>query len=653
MKVINKSLLLLLFCASSFFSYSQEMLVDLTSNQQLGAWEEAARRHANAGRAVGDTLSLPFFDDFSEPFSRLHHPHDLYPSLDRWIGNTVYVNNHMAINPLSQGVATFDGLDENGLAYGFGFTTPTLSDSLTSKPIDLSTATDSVYLSFYYQAQGLGNAPEEDDLLALEFKDSAETWFRIWDTQGYILEDYLFNRVMIPVTGGQYLHSGFQFRFLNYASRAGNVDHWHVDYIELDESRSYADTLVNDLAFVSQTSVDFEGNTVSQTSSIIKEYNSMPWTHFKDNPAAYMGDTSYLTISNNTYQEYSGDHTLRIYDINGTLLHISDTASPVVRPHVVCGSEINNCDDNDPGSPVQDNFGTILDYELPTSPELSPDSSFFLVVHQIENLVDDVATNDKIATRQEFFNYYAYDDGTAEVAYGLGNLENEGKVGVRYDIKKADSLQAIQIYLNPVDQDLTEEPVKLMIWSGPSEPDGIIYESPEFITLSYSEGQNYFYNYELEDAIWIEPGIIWVGWTQQAATGVKFSVGFDRRTNVAQKVFYNLGSSWNQSSIPGAVMIRPTFGRPYNWVSGVEETSTEGVTIYPNPSTGMLYLKESFRGQLKDATVRILDLSGRMAYNQGGYTESMDVSHLTAGTYLVQIDTKLGATHTQRVVIQP
>ncbi|MFT4594622.1 MAG: hypothetical protein ACI85G_000536 [Psychroserpens sp.] len=648
MKLVSKGLLLTFFCLSAIKGFSQEMLFDLTSNPRLGAWEEAERHYQNSSRAVGDTLHLPFFDDFSEPFSRVNNPFDLYPSLDRWMGRTVYVNNHMAINPISQGVATFDGLDENGKAYGFGFALPSLSDSLTSKPINLFGAADSVYLSFFYQAQGMGDAPEADDILVLEFKDTSEAWVRVWEAEGYILEDFLFNREMIPVFGEEYLFSGFQFRFINYSSRSGSIDHWHLDYIELDENRFENDTTISDVSFMSQTSVDYQGNRISQSSSIIKEYNSMPWTHFITDIPAFMADSSLIALRNNKTIDFTADHSIEIRDFNGVFLYSTDTAGTVVQPNVICGNEINNC----PSMGV-DNLQTIVDFDLPTGPTLSVDSTYFQVIHQMNNLGDDIPVNNRNVTKQEFYNYYAYDDGTAEVAYGLGNLETPGFVAVRYEIKKEDDLQAIQIYLNPVGEDVTTLPVKLMVWDGPDEPTDVLYESPEFITLSYSDGINYFYNYPLENDLTVGETILWIGWRQEEATGVKFSVGFDKRTDNSDKVFYNLGTTWNQSSIPGSVMIRPVFGQPFDWVSGVDENKIQSLSVYPNPANGNLRIQEKYSGQFSNSQISIFDLTGREVFSQTGYSKALDVSQLIAGIYLLQVQIESGEKLTERVVIQP
>ena len=57
-----------------------------------------------------DTLSLPFFDDFSAEYS-------IYPNCALWQDNHAFVNFDMASNPPSIGVATLDGLSHDGSPY--------------------------------------------------------------------------------------------------------------------------------------------------------------------------------------------------------------------------------------------------------------------------------------------------------------------------------------------------------------------------------------------------------------------------------------------------------------------------------------------------------------------------------------------------------
>jgi hypothetical protein len=93
--------------------------------------------------AEGDTLQLPFFDDFAAYTGK--------PSANYWQPEGgVYINNQFGINPPSLNVATFEGIDAAGLPYStitsYGYT-----DVLTSKPINLAglnPATAALYLSF-------------------------------------------------------------------------------------------------------------------------------------------------------------------------------------------------------------------------------------------------------------------------------------------------------------------------------------------------------------------------------------------------------------------------------------------------------------------------------------------------------------------------
>ncbi|MBI1286890.1 MAG: T9SS type A sorting domain-containing protein [Flavobacteriales bacterium] len=637
----------------AFGAQAQEKLYDLNSNPLLyEAWQKVSRQHSVGARAAGDTLDLPFFDDFSEPFSRLRTAADLYPNPDLWIGNTVYINNHMAINPISQGVATFDGLDEQGRAYGFGISQSYQSDSLRSKPINLQGATDTVFLSFFYQAQGLGNAPESEDYLILDFKDTSGAWVQVWQHAGYILEDNKFRRVMLPIMGEEYLYNGFQFRFKNFASRAGSVDHWHIDYIELDEGRTSADTLIKDLAFLGQTSWD--NDTIgfqSATASILKEFNSMPWNHYKyidslGDALSLMGDTNFFMIRNNADTVLRADYKFNIFNPGGTKVFDDTLSSPLVDPWVVCGNQRNTCNLN-----INSNFTYWTDnWSFPTDNELTWDSTYFVVKHLMENLEDDYHPNDTSVFKQEFYNYYAYDDGTAELGYGLGELENEGKVAVKYNIKRPESvLRGIQIYLNPVQYDLSNEPVKLVVWSGNEEPGDTMWTSQE-LNLHYTDQVNYFYHYMLDRELIVSDNI-WIGWTQQPATDQKFSIGFDLRADHSDKVYYNLGDYWAQSSIAGSVMIRPVFGQPYTWTGTDEMPEVVSLNVFPNPTTGEVRLQGLNPTQAKNATIQVFDLAGRRVLSQRGYLGSIDMSGLHAGTYLLNILAD-GRSFTKRVVRQ-
>ncbi|GIS08032.1 MAG: hypothetical protein CM15mP112_01440 [Flavobacteriales bacterium] len=84
-------------------------------------------------------------------------------------------------------VATFDGLDSNGFAYSINISNPEgYADTLMSLEIKMNNI-DSAYFLFYYQPQGLGDAPEVSDSLILEFKNNNNIWKKVWSKQGQVI----------------------------------------------------------------------------------------------------------------------------------------------------------------------------------------------------------------------------------------------------------------------------------------------------------------------------------------------------------------------------------------------------------------------------------------------------------------------------------
>lgn len=651
----NKLLHLFVLMVAAVGGQAQEQLFDLNVNHRLSDYEKYTRSEAYvSSRATGDTLDLPFFDDFSEPFTRLRNLGDDYPNPDRWIGNKVYINNHYAINPISQGVATFDGLDEKGQAYGFGFSLPSAADTLKSKPLNLGglPADSTVWMSFYYQPQGLGNAPEEEDLLVLQFKDTADNWETVWEAEGENLEVFDFQRAMVAVADSSHMFDGFQFQFVNYASRSGSVDHWHLDYIELDGGRSVNDTIVDDVSPLSHTAfLTREFISRNTSNSLLQTYRTMPWEHYKQDSLGLMGDSVYTAVRNNTLDSIQTNFSFQLLDHNGVQRYDVLSSNTQIYPGFVCDNVIRGSCNEGPNS--TNNFRNDIDgliTSYPTDTQLSQDSTFFQLRFSLD--VDDgYQPNNVLVEKQEFYNYYAYDDGTAEAAYGLGELENVGRVAVKYEIKKDDILRSIQLYLNPVEFDLSQEPVQLAVWTGGEEPGDTLWTSPTLF-LNYTDHVNYFYHYFLDREIQVNANsTIFIGWIQQPATNLKFSVGFDKRTDNSDKVFFNLGTIWNQSSIPGSVMIRPVFGEAYNWVGVQDEPEVAKLNVYPNPSNGTVFIQEQFAGQLADALIRVFDLSGRSVHKQIGLRGALQLSDLNKGVYLLRVDAD-NASFTNRLVLQ-
>lgn len=194
----------------------------------------------------------------------------------------------MGRNVISRGVATFDALNEKGGPYDSVTATSLLyADSLTALPFDLSIYQpgDSLYLSFFYQPQGNGFAPEVQDSLMLYLKKPTNIWTKVWSMDGKLFQP--FTQVMIAVTDSDYFHVDFQFRFVNKASINVNDDVWNVDYIRFSANRNINDTAIRDVA------------TTVQPTNILNDYTSLPYRHFAADMSSELAMQHSFTAQNN------------------------------------------------------------------------------------------------------------------------------------------------------------------------------------------------------------------------------------------------------------------------------------------------------------------------------------------------------------------
>lgn len=127
----------------------QDIVIGLTSNPVL---KNISSRSAKSFSA--ETLTLPFFDDFSGS--------DVYPDPGKWSDDNVFINNTYSRDQITTGIATFDALDRTGRLYEAASPSTFRADVLTSQPVDLDfTPSDNIWLSFYYQPGGIGDIPEK------------------------------------------------------------------------------------------------------------------------------------------------------------------------------------------------------------------------------------------------------------------------------------------------------------------------------------------------------------------------------------------------------------------------------------------------------------------------------------------------------------
>jgi hypothetical protein len=567
--------------------------------------------------SIADTISLGSKGIF-EDFSYLSP----YPDSSIWLDSAVFVNRGYAISPPSIGVATFDGLDATGYPYNF-FAPPNISapaDTLTSKPIDLNyPAVDSIYLSFYCQPQGIGNDPQQVDSLVLEFKspDTASSWRHIWASEGYALTDSVWRHIMIPIVDASFLKKGFQFRFRNYATTNGNYDQWNIDDVYLNRIRTINDTVLPDISWV------YNG------SSLLKDYTAMPWRQYT--PSELITSVTNL-IRNN-------DSVLRNVTYNYETKNV--TTSTVL--DLFNGtSNINPFTLNKIYTDCDFNLGCISSAAIATStfPASLSGSTTLQIQHYFSSgLLGDVSPrNDTLTVVNEFSNYFAYDDGTAETAVGINRLN--ARLAQQFTLKVSDSLSAVDIYFNPLETNAELYAFYLNVWSDVGGKPGIIpiYTATKALSPEYPRaGQNVFTRYYLEDPIFLQAGTYYIGFTQK--TDKLLNVGLDKNNNTQNRIYFNVISNWEISTIKGSLMMRPITGYVDD-PTGMEKYANEvhETVVFPNPVSDKLQLKTTE----DNTSYVIMDVFGS-AVLQGIYTPSsyIDVSMLSSGIYFISTPTSV------------
>jgi hypothetical protein len=634
---------ILIFITLSLPVGAQEFLRPLDHNPQK---TESNFQFKNS---FSGSLTLPFFEDFSNqgPF----------PDQRLWSDRYVFVNSSFAIHPKTNGVATFDAIDQYGKIYKAAEETSYSfpADFLTSQPIRLDSVfsptpkalvpSDSIFLTFYYQPQGTGSAPRQKDSLVVEFLHTPghyapdpennnasvwieDRWVSIWRAEGESFASFEkqhgnFKRVAIPITNTTYLRSDFKFRFRNYASfpltksndnYGGNISIWNIDYITLDHGRKAKDSYYADIAFA------------APAQSLLKDYQAVPWSHYIAKPQLYNKSRLNVLITNLDNTIYNYQYRWFVLDEKNNNVRNYSGGTWNIAPYSTSGYQTYEIHANPEIPP------------LPFGNNLSPATSReFRIYHAIEErgTSDTKSRNDTTMFRQIFDNYFAYDDGVPENGYGLSGFNAKG--AVRFVLGKKDNLDAVQFYFNPTLNNRNNKTFRIKIWKN-LHPEQVIYESP-VLSVEHGPWRNQYVSYPLSQAIEVSD-TIYVGWQQLSNDFLH--IGFDASGNASSHIFYNVDGNWQQTIYNGALMIRPVFG-PQN-ITTVQTPAlpdNNKLNIFPNPVRHNILNIESTESFLHGSQIIIIDISGKIvARYQPQHT--LDVSSLKNGIYFLQIRNEEG-----------
>ena len=528
----------------------------------------------NGREQAAAPLTLPFWDDFSY-YSKKRPVEFLWETY-----TSVSINDGMAVNPVSLKVATFDGYDANGKPYksGADILVKGFGDELVSRPIDLTLVPNekkgTVYLSFYYQAQGNGEVPDSGDRLVVSF-NGLQGWEDVETVDVINASNFTFKSIYVDP---KFFHSGFQFRIRNFGRLSGPYDTWNVDYVYLNMDRSATDSSTPDRAIA------------KPLTSLLKDYWAIPYKHFiKDSVANFnppvFGLYNFKEGNNQPLNYFSYD-TIISYKNNSTMntAHALDSFKSILP------------------SLVGLNFRTLPISKLPlaryfdkkadsvtiklkiglTSRDNDPTRDYTANYSPV-----DFRNNDTIRSTYTLSSFYAYDDGEAE--YGAGVNQAGAELAYQFNMKttEADVLRKIDIYF-PDFGDQSSQVFELRIWKTLSDATPIVlYRQTVPVKRS---AKNKFISYTLDPAQPVSvQGTFYVGWKQN--TTARMDVGFDANTDSGDRIFYNTSGTWAKNTdLKGSLMIRPVFGKGTTNVVTEVTKESKSIEVYPNPSQGVFYV---------------------------------------------------------------
>lgn len=602
-------------------------------------------KYANLPQAeslIPDSIDLPFVDDFSYPGP--------YPDPNLWLDNKVFINTTMGFSPPSVGFATFDGINYNGKPYGqageYG-----IGDYLTSNYINLRTftnpdgskrlltAADSIYMTFFLQPKGLSYEPLEKDSMVLEFRDNVGNWqiaraFKGFQT--YIADDSFppFTMYFVPIKDTKYLYGKFQFRFYNYGQIDGANELWHLDYVKIGTNRRLNDKTLDDLAFV------------DAPSPLLTRYSSMPWKHAFPNVATEVNDKFNARLYNHFVDQRNPTNT----NVKIT------TSTGVAAVSTITILDGVNVPPNQFYQSATKTYPLSLRSQLATVPvttenlTVTTENSLVIAGQEGKDLTKAATRNDVVTRKTVFSNYFAYDDGTAELMYAATGFSQQTAVQFRTNV--ADTLRGVQFSFPYVRKkyQFIDPKFNIQIWKD-SLNTTPIYEkknvSPFSVDAKVDSLQG-MTTYRLETKTGNRDTAIFLPANTTFYIGYQnvddqIPIGLDRNSfDKAKYIFTKINNKWD--TIPywplGALMIRAVVGNKVaqntSSLSTRELPLSEVMSVYPNPASDRLYI-DLKKGNEDDYEMSIFNLMGQLQKREILRGGQMSLDNAPTGIYFLKV----------------
>ncbi|TAF68185.1 MAG: T9SS C-terminal target domain-containing protein [Cytophagales bacterium] len=573
----------------------------------------------NTKKQIQSTLSLPFFDDFSTSQNT--------PSATLWEANGgTYLSNTIALNSISTNVVVFDGIAANGNPYDVtNSLAKGLTDQLTSLPINLAGMSNAsnIFMSFYWQPEGLGELPDTDDSLRLQFKDLNNNWITVWKTQGGT-PNTQFRQQIIAIQQNIYLHAQFQFRFQSFGRQSGIYDHWLLDYVYINQNRNIGDAFIRDIACT------------DAPTSLLKKYTAMPIEQFLTNPTAFLNNSVTMRFNNL-------NSIFNVISFNATLEELAQGSSLGT---ILTGSQLINGGERGILLTANINAAAI---PLTNQPKIL---RYKFNINTGDNNTTippiDLRLNDTISRITYLQDYFAYDDGSAEYALALN--QRFARAAYRFIAPQADTLTEIAINFARIEKNLTGESFVLAVWKTltPTNEGALFAKSFSF---TYPTNKDGFIRFKLDVPVVVKD-TFYIGWQQTSNN--KLGVGFDKNTNSNTEIFYSIDRVWIplDSNEKGSLLLRPIFGSTVlPPITALDNDPTLQNTsqwlAMPNPTEDEICLQNTQENAPSIALLHLYDTQGKLLLQSS--TPCIYLKNYPTGIYILRLTDSEGKITVLRV----
>ncbi|MBR1514187.1 MAG: T9SS type A sorting domain-containing protein [Bacteroidales bacterium] len=666
-------------------------------------------------RDVAPARFLPFFDDFSQS--------TVYPDSTKWTDNGAMVNDGFPMCPPNRNGVTLDVLDANGRVYDYAISNAFVAEYLTSVRIRLDsimepepralTPADSVYLSFYYQPQGNGLAPEPQDSLVLQFGTTTEhEEFLYLDYQNYSIAE-IFEHMQVDTlfpgdtvwafegcTPGLYaiitdtLTPAAQGQMAvpcdSVFTTVADTTWYHIWSVPGQTLQAFMEE--NHGAYFKQVMIPIRDLKYFRDDFYFRFYNyasivnaSHPSERSNEdnwnidfvylNAGRSMNDTDYpmLTFAGQRptffnryqaipYRQYrvnpnsamSENLELDIANLDG----VDHEAHYYYKVQQVGGGQHyeRHLETAIIHPYKQDGYLSCPEFgESPACPYVGELFALDMwrdsVSYLVSHYIYDSACTPPLMDSMVYRMgmYNYYAYDDGIPELGFGLSVAGGKFAVRFDVADYDTIQGVQLLFNHTLNDANNKYFDIVVWKDENGKPG-----EEIYRLASQrpqwQEQPYRFSYYKFDHTVVTANTFYIGIEQRSNDLI--NIGMDATNDNSQYNFYNTNGSWQPSSKHGSLMIRPVVGA--NYFIGVEENGPS------TPSTGsgafMLYPNPvhntlHIEADIDSAQISIFDLMGRKVF-EGEYRTEISLDHLCNGMYFIQVTTHDGQTFNQKFIIE-